>query len=65
MASSYSFPGGSESKECVCNEGDLGLIPGSGRSPEVGHGNPSSMLAWRIPMNREAWWATVHGAAKN
>ena len=34
------FPGGSDSKESVCNTGDLGLIPGLGRSPGGGHGNP-------------------------
>ena len=34
------FPGGSDSKESACNEGDLGLIPGLGRSPGGGHGNP-------------------------
>ena len=36
---------------------DSGSIPGSGRSPGVGHGNPLSILAWRIPMDRGAWWA--------
>ena len=35
-----SFPGGSDGKESACNEGDLGLIPGLGRSPGRGHGNP-------------------------
>ena len=39
---------------------DVGLIPGSGRSPEGGHGNPSSILAWRLPMDRGAWRATVN-----
>ena len=34
------FPGGSDGKESTCNEGDLGLIPGFGRSPGGGHGNP-------------------------
>ena len=55
------FPGGSDGKESACNEGDLGLIPGLGRSPAEGHGNHSSILAWRIPMDRGAWQATVHG----
>ena len=36
----YDFPGGSDGKESSCNAGDLGLIPGLGRSPEGGHGNP-------------------------
>ena len=34
------FPGGSDGKESACNAGDLGLIPGSGRSPGEGNGNP-------------------------
>ena len=52
------FPGSSVGKESTCNEGDLDSIPGLGRSPG-GHGNPSSVLAWRIPMDRGAWWALV------
>ena len=43
------FPGGSDNKESTCNAGDLGSIPGLGRSPEGGYGNHSSILAWRIP----------------
>ena len=42
---------------------DAGLIPGSGRSPEGGHGNLLQYFAWRIPMDRGAWQATVHGVA--
>ena len=53
--------GGSDGKESACNRGDLGLIPGLGRSPGEGSGNPFSNLAWRIPMDRGTWWATVHG----
>ena len=59
------FPGDSDAKECDCNAGDLGLIPGLGRSPGGGHGNPLQYLAWRIPMDRGVWWATVHGVAKS
>ena len=59
------FLGGSDGKESACNAGDLGLIPGLGRSPGGGHGNPLSILAWRIPMDRGAWWATVRGFAKS
>ena len=44
---------------------DMGLIPGSGRSSGGGHDNHSSILAWRIPMGRGAWWATVHRVAKS
>ena len=43
------FPGGSEGKASACNAGDLGLIPGSGRSPGEGNGNHASTLAWKIP----------------
>ena len=57
------FPGGSDDKQTACNAGDLGLIPGLGRFLGGGHGNP--VLAWRIPVDRGAWWATVHGIAKN
>ena len=47
------FPGGSDRKESTCNVGDLGLISGLGRSPGEGHGNHSSVLAWRIPWTEE------------
>ena len=59
------FPGGSDSKECVRNVGDLGSIPGLGRSLEEDMATHSSILAWRIPMHRGAWWATVHRVAKS
>ena len=61
---SVEFPGGSDSKEYACNAGDTGSIPGSGRSPGGGHGNPL-YLAWRIPMDRGAWKATVHEVTKS
>ena len=48
------FPGGSDSNESACNAGDLGLIPGSGRSPGERSGNPSSVLAWEIPGTEES-----------
>ena len=50
-------------KESTCNAEDSGSIPGSGRSPGGGHGNHSSILAWRI-LDRRVWQATVHGVAK-
>ena len=59
------FPGGSDSKESTCNVGDLGSIPGSGRSPGEGNGNPLQYSGLRNPMDSEAWQATVHGVAKN
>jgi len=47
------FLGGSDGKESTCNVGDLGSIPGLGRSPGEGNGNHSSILAWRIPWTKE------------
>ena len=58
------FPGGSEGKASVCNAGDLGSIPGSGRSPGEGSGNPLQYSRLGNPMDRGAWQATVHGVAK-
>ena len=54
------FPDGSDSKESSCNAGDLGLIPGLGRSPGGGRGNPLQYSCLETPMDRGAWWATVH-----
>ena len=45
--------------------GDLGSIPGSGRSPGEGNGNPLQYSCPENPMNRGTWWATVHGVAKS
>ena len=59
------FPGGSDSKESARNVGNLGSIPGSGRSPGEGCTTHSNILAWRIPGSREAWQAPVHGVTKN
>ena len=56
---------GSRGKESTYNAGDAGLIPGSGRSPGEGNGNP---LQYSCPVNpkvREASWAIVHGIAKS
>ena len=47
------FPGGSDGKESTCSVGDLGLIPGLGRSPGGGQATHSSVLAWRIPWTEE------------
>ena len=59
------FPGGSDDKESACNAGDLGSIPGSGRSSGGGHGNPLKYSNLENPMDRGAWQATVHGVTKN
>ena len=47
------FPGGSDSKESACNAGELGSIPGSGRSPGGGIATHSSIFAWEIPWTEE------------
>ena len=53
------------SKESSCNAGNSSSIPGSGRSPGGGHGNPLEYSCLENPMDRGAWRATVHGAAKS
>ena len=59
------FPGGSDGRESACNTGDLGSIPGSGRSPEEGNGYPLRYSGLENFMDRGAWWATVHRVAKS
>ena len=59
------FPGGSEVKASACNAGDLGSIPGSGRSPGEENGNPLQYSCLENSMDGGAWWATVHGVAKS
>ena len=51
-------------KKSICHAGDLGLIPGSGRPLGEGNGNPFQYSCLRNPMDRVAWWATVHGVVK-
>ena len=57
--------GGSDGKGSACNAGDLGLIAGLGRSPGGGHSNPLHCSCLENPMDKGAWWATVHGVAKS
>ena len=59
------FAGGSDSKESTCNVGDLDSIPGLGRSPEGGHGDPFQYSCPENPMDKGAWQATVHGVTKS
>ena len=62
------FSGGSDSKESTCNAGDAGdasSIPGSGRSPGGGHGNPLQYSCLENPTDKGAWQATVHGVTKS
>ena len=54
------FPCSSVGKESACNAGDLGSIPGSGRSPGKGNGNSLQYSCLENPMDRGAWWAIVH-----
>ena len=60
----FGFPAGLDCKESACNAGDPGLIPGSGRSPGEGHGNPLQYSCLENCMERGAWWFTVHGVEK-
>ena len=59
------FPGGSDSEESACNEGDWVRSLGWEGPLEEGMATHSSILAWRIPMDRGAWQATVDGVAKS
>ena len=59
------FPGGSVVKNPPANAGDTGSIPGLGRSPGGGHSNPLQYSYLRNPMEREAYWAIVHGVIKS
>ena len=57
--------GGSDGKASACNAGDLSSIPGLGRSPGGGNGNPLQYSCLENPMDGEAWLATVHRVTKN
>ena len=57
--------GGSDGKASACNVGDLSSIPGLGRSPGEGNGNPLQDSCLENPVDGGAWWATVHGVAKS
>ena len=59
------FPGGSDGKASARNAGDPGSIPGLGRSPGEGNGNPLQYSCLENSMDGGAWWATVHGVAKS
>ena len=63
-ASLWGFPHSSVSKESTCNAGEAGLIPGSGRSPGEGNGNPLQYSCLENPMDRRVWQATVHEVAR-
>ena len=65
ITTTLGFSGGSEVKASACTAGDLGSIPGSGRSPGEGNGNPLQYSCLENPMDGGAWWATVHRVAKS
>ena len=65
LAFKQTLPWGSDGKASGYNAGDLGSIPGLGRSPGEGNGNPLQYSCLENPMDGEAWWATVHGVAKS
>ena len=58
-------PGGSDGKVSAYNAGDLGSIPGLGRSPGEGNGNPLQYSCLENPMDQRAWWAAVHEFTKS
>jgi len=59
------FPGGSDSKESACSEGEPGSIPGWGRSLGEANGYSLQYSCLENPMDRGAWWAIVHGVAES
>ena len=59
------FPGGSDGKESACSTENQGSIPGLGRSPGAGNGNPLHYSCLGNPTDRGAQWAIVHGVAKS
>ena len=65
MSALFGFPGGSEVKASASNAGELGLIPELGRSPGEGNDNPLQYSCLENPMDRGAWWATIHGVTKS
>ena len=60
----WDLPGGLGVKNPPVNAGDVGSIPGLGRSPGGENGNPLQYSSLGNPMDRGAWWAAVHGVAK-
>ena len=64
-SATHGFPGSSVVKNPPANAGDVDSMPGSGRAPGEGKGNPLQYSCLGNPMERGAWWATVHGVAKS
>ena len=65
VLANHGFPGGSDGTQSACNAGDPDSIPGSGRSPGEGNGNPLQDFCLGNPMDRGAWWTKVRGVTKS
>ena len=65
MLAKFGFPGGSDGKESVCNVGAPGSIPGLGRSPGEGNGNPLQCSCLENSKDKGAWRVTVHGVTES
>ena len=61
----WGFPGGSDGKESACSEGDMGWIPGLGRSLGEGNDDPLQYSCLENPTDRGVWWTTVNGVTKS
>ena len=61
----FNFLGGSDGNESACNAGDLGLIPGLGRSPGEGKGYPRQHSCLKNPRDGGDWWAAIYGVAQS
>ena len=64
FSTALDFPGGSDGRESASHAGELGSIPGSGRSFGEKNGNPIQYSCLENPMDRGAWRTSVHGVAK-
>ena len=65
LATKQGFPGGSDGKESACNTEDLDSIPGLGRSPGEGNGNPLQYSCLKNPIDRGTWRASVYGITES
>ena len=65
VSQKWGLPGGSEVKNQPANSGDADLIPGLGKSPGEGNGNSLQYSCLENPVDRGAWWATVHRVTKS
>ena len=64
LRNQQAFPGDSVVKDLPAKARDMGSVPGSGRSPGEGNGDPPQYSCLEKSMDRGAWWTTVHGVAE-